>query len=420
MKVFKFGGASINSIERIQNVAKIISSFDEPLIIVVSALGKNTNALEEAIGLVSSNKPKAIELLAQIRDNHLQMAESLNNGMASSFQDKINDFYTQTVDFIENVKPGTEEDFIYDQIICLGELMSTKLLSQYLFSLDMDNKWVDVRNWIVTDNTYRDAKVCWDETAENINREVVPDKKGLRIITQGFIGRDKEGYTTSLGREGSDFTASIIAYCLNAEAVYIWKDVSGVLNADPRYFDEVTRIGHLSYRDAIEMTYYGAKVIHPKTIKPLQNKKIPLFVKSFLEPDAEGTIIKENLQYAFLPPVIVVKTKQVLMQIFSRDFSFITENNLSFIYDRFAKLKIKMNMIQNTAISFNVCFDYDEKKLQKLTKSLTGQFDIKSEMSLKLLTLRYYNDNIIQEMTVGKTILLEERIRNTAQFLMKD
>jgi aspartate kinase len=293
-------------------------------------------------------------------------------------------------------------------------------LSQYLFSLDMDNKWVDVRNWIVTDNTFRDAKVCWDETAENINREVVPDKKDLRIITQGFIGRDKEGYTTSLGREGSDFTASIIAYCLNAEAVYIWKDVSGVLNADPRYFDEVTRIGHLSYRDAIEMTYYGAKVIHPKTIKPLQNKKIPLFVKSFLEPDAEGTIIKENLQYAFLPPVIVVKTKQVLMQIFSRDFSFITENNLSFIYDRFAKLKIKMNMIQNTAISFNVCFDYDEKKLQKLTKSLTGQFDIKSEMSLKLLTLRYYNDNIIQEMTVGKTILLEERIRNTAQFLMKD
>jgi aspartate kinase len=420
MKVFKFGGASIESAARIQNVARIISSYDKPLIIVVSALGKNTNALEEVIARAKNNKPKALELLSAIRDNHLQIAESLQIGLVEKYKDAIQAHFVQIADFIASVKPDHDDDFVYDQIICLGELLSTKLLSEYLSSIEIENTWIDIRNWILTNNTYRDAKVCWDETSEQINRDIKPGEQNIMVVTQGFIGRNREGHVTSLGREGSDFTASILAYCLNAEGVYIWKDVTGVLNADPRYFDEVTRIGHLSYRDAIEMTYYGAKVIHPKTIKPLQNKKIPLFVKSFLEPNADGTIIKEGLQYSFLPPVIVIKTKQVLLQIYSRDFSFIAENNLSFIYDRFARLKMKMNIIQNTAISFNVCFDYDEKKLPLLVDSLSGQFDVKSEFGLKLLTLRYYNDSIIQEMTAGKTILLEERIRNTAQFLMRD
>lgn len=418
MKVFKFGGASVANAERIRNVGEIIRSYDEGLMVVISALGKTTNALENILDKAIDDPDSGKTAFEELISKHIEIANELNPDLLTEYSEFIKLIGDPVFNLLRQVT-DKGYDFVYDQIVSAGELLSTNLISQYFKSEGMNTEWVDARKWIKTNKTYRDVRIQWGKTEDNIKSYIEAGNTSKVIITQGFIGSDDEGNTTTLGREGSDFTAAILGYCLDAEGVYIWKDVPGVMNADPRQFDDVTKIDFLSYRDAIEMSYYGMKVIHPKTIKPLQNKKIPLYVKSFFNPGQDGTLIKENISYSFIPPVIVIKRNQVLLNISTKDFSFIAEDNLSFIYEQFAKFRIKTNLIQNTAISLNVCFDFVQDKFDKLMGKLLPEYDITQDNPLILITLKYYNEDLIKELTKNKEIVLDERIRNTAQILVK-
>ena len=302
----------------------------------------------------------------------------------------------------------------------MGETISTKIISAYLNEIGILNKWVDARGLIQTDNTYREGKVDFELTEVLITSQITPILKTIDIVvTQGFIGGTSENFTTTLGREGSDYTASIIAYCLNAESVTIWKDVPGVLNADPKWFNKTKKIDQLSYQDAIELTYYGATVIHPKTIKPLQNKNIPLFVKSFLHPKEVGSVIKDGENRLNIPSYIF-KINQVLISIQPKDFSFIAEDNLSDIFEVFARCSVKINLMQLSAISFSVCCDHDVIKINNLVNELQQTFKVLYNSNLELMTVRYYTPEIIESLTKNKIILLEQRSRFTVQMVMKN
>ncbi len=419
MKVFKFGGASIKHAEAIHNIKDIIESFSEDLVIVISASGKTTNALEQVVDTATRDKQGAFQQLQEILNQHLQLAKGLG--------DKVGDAYAEQLPaLIESVEPYLKQadalpyDQLYDQVVSLGELLSTKLVSLYLNQHGVTNQWMDIRPIIRTDDNFRDGRVDWQLTTAAVQEQLLPHLNQQHVITQGFLGGTGNGLTTTLGREGSDYTASILAYCLPAEAVMIWKDVPGVLNADPRYFESVTKIDYLSYKDAIEMTYFGAKVIHPKTIQPLQKKKIPLYVKSFIEPKGEGTIIKDQSEFSFIPPMIVVKPNQVLLQLSTLDYSFIAEDHLSYIYDQFARSKVKMNLVQNSAISLRISFDRDERKLNRLLEGLDAKFEVRHDFPLKMITLRYYNEDLLHQMKQSGQVILEERMRNTAQLLLKE
>ena len=420
MKVFKFGGASVKDAAAIRNVKDIISKYkDDKLVVVISATGKTTNALEEVVNAFYQRKDNAYELLDEVRQSHYNIIDELFEGDTAHIKKGIDD----SLFHVEVILKGLvmeNFDFLYDQVVSAGELISTKIVSAYLNETGIENEWIDARSVVRTDNTYREAKIDWNYTVAKANSIIAPIVENKIVITQGFIGGTPENFTTTLGREGSDFTASILAYCLDAEGVYIWKDVPGVLNADPRVFSSVSKLDFLSYRDAIEMTYYGAKVIHPKTIKPLQNKGIPLYVRSFINPDVEGTQIKANLEYSFLPPVIVIKNNQIQLYISTKDFSFIAEENLSFIYSLFAQYRIKINLMQNTAISFTVCFDNDPAKLKRLLDDLQKDYVTEKLENLKLITIKHFNDNIMNELKSGSEVLLEERMKDTAQLLLKE
>lgn len=417
MKVFKFGGASIRDAAAIQHVATIVRSFDRPLVVVISAMGKTTNALEQVVEGAFSGYGTSNGLQA-ILENHEAVLAELDPALLALYRPATEPFIQRTLRYLER---GTDLpfDLVYDQVVSLGELLSTTLVSLYLNHTGLANTWLDIRDIIRTDNTYRDGRVDWAFTERKVTDKVRPmlAKDGL-VVTQGFLGSTIEGQTTTLGREGSDYTASILAYCLSAESVMVWKDVPGVLNADPRFFERATKIDHLSYHDAIEMTYYGAKVIHPKTIQPLQRKKIPLHVRSFILPEGSGTVISDLHEPGFVPPMIVVKPNQVMYTLSTPDFSFIAEDHLSYIYEQFARARVKMNLVQNSAISLRVCFDQDERKQGPLRQALEARFEVKEDTPLKLLTLRYYNDDLLAQMKQGGQVLLEERSRNTAQLLL--
>lgn len=419
MKIFKFGGASILSAERIINVVDIIRSFSEDkLVIVVSAAGKTTNELEKVVEMWLSGDSGLGKQVDKIKAFHFQILESLyQKGELKEAKEKLNEQF-HILSSILNKKSEGNYDFCYDQVVSMGEIISTKMLHHYMQKMGIVAEWLDARNLIATDDTYREARIDWDNTSQQIRNKISQLSDHSLFLTQGFIGGYKNS-TTTLGREGSDFTASIFGYVLDVEGVYIWKDVAGVLNADPTKFEQVVKIDTLSYRDAIEMTYYGAKVIHPKTIKPLQNKGIPLYVRSFFYPKESGTTIRDQVSVNFVPPVIVNKDDQVLLYLSTKDFSFIAEENLSTIYNLFAKGKIKINMMQNTAISFTVCFDYDEKKLSGLIAALENDYITDWQKGLKLITVKYYNDTLINELKIGNEVILEEKIRNTAQLLMR-
>lgn len=418
MKVFKFGGASIKDASSIIHIKDIIASFEEDLIIVVSASGKTTNALEAVTELAYQDTLKAKQALQDVTNHHLAIAKGLGQSVADRYANAILPFISIVDKYITKAS-SLPYDQLYDQIVSLGEMLSTTLVSLYLNQQGATNTWLDIRQVITTDDNYNDARVDWKATVQSAQTAIMPLLQQQHVITQGFLGANREGFTTTLGREGSDYTASILAYCLGAEAVMIWKDVPGVLNADPRYFETVTKIDYLSYKDAIEMTYFGAKVIHPKTIQPLQKKKIPLYVKSFLAPKDEGTVIKDHPDFAFIPPMIVVKPNQVLLQLSTRDYSFIAEEHLSFIYDQFAQAKVKINLVQHTAISLRISFDRNERKLAQLITGLGNRFDLTEDFPLKMITLRYYNDDLLQQMKREGQVVLEERMRNTAQLLLK-
>ena len=415
MNVFKFGGASINSIERIENVGKIIKSFgSKKNLIIISAMGKTTNALEKVVdAFFAGNQKEALDLFEAIKNEHNYVLQQLIKKESSS----LKDFYTE-IEWLLHDKPVRAYDYYYDQIVCCGELLSTALVSAYFNEIEITNNWVDVRDILRTDNNFRDAIVDWDFTKTKITETIVPlfEKTNL-VLTQGFIGATDENESTTLGREGSDYSAAIFANMLNAKSLTIWKDVEGVMNADPKEFADAQIINYLSYNEVIEMAYYGAQVIHPKTIKPLQNKQIPLYVKCFLNKDLPGTTIDNKVAHN-LPPIIVVKQQQVLLQLSSKDFSFVGEAYVSKLYELFAALKIKPNLTQNGAISILCCLDDKPDKIEKLALSAAEYFDVLVEKNLTLLTIRYYSKEKFDELTKDKKILLTQQTTETIQALL--
>lgn len=418
MLVFKFGGASVKDAAGVKNLANVVSKYsNDQLLIVVSAMGKTTNALEKLTHAYASQTDDLHAIYDEIKQYHYGIITGLFDEGDPVFDDVSNTFVE--IDWMIEDEPHDDYDFIYDQIVSVGELVSTRIVSAYLNKVGLKSQWLDVRGYILTDNTYREGTVQWDKTRESIGKDIPALLQKSIVVTQGFLGGTSENFTTTLGREGSDYTASIFASSLGAESVTTWKDVPGILNADPKYFADTVKFDELTYSEAIEMTYYGATVIHPKTIKPLQNAKIPLLVKSFVDPEAPGTIIKETASTVFEKPVIILKQNQVLVSIATKDYSFVTEDHLSDIFGIFAANNIKVNTMQTSALSFSVCFDHKEDKLDKLLAALSANYKPKYNTGLKLITTRHYNSRTIRELTAGKTVLLEQVSRNTAQLVVK-
>ncbi|RMF22126.1 MAG: aspartate kinase [Bacteroidetes bacterium] len=420
VKVFKFGGSSVKDAESIRNVAAILQRYaDEPLVVVVSAMGKTTNALEEVIAAHARRNGAALSLLEQIKAWHYGIARELFGADEELFK-TLHDAFVE-VEWVLEEEPHDNYDFMYDQIIGVGEMVSSRILWAYLNKQGLKTHWLDARDVIITDDIFREGWVQWPETVANARRLVPPLlEQGGFVLTQGFIGRTTENFTTTLGREGSDYTAAIFSYCLDAESMTIWKDVPGVLTGDPRIFDNVVKLDRLSYREAIEMTYYGAKVIHPKTIKPLQNKSIPLYVKSFLDPDGSGTYIGGDVEDHY-PPMVAIESNQALINIATRDFSFVAEHHMSYLFNKIAELRLQVNMMQNTAISFAVCVNNVDDKVERFVKSIEKDFRVTVDNeNLELITVRHYQNDLLESLRSGKIILLEERIRNTVQMVVKD
>ena len=417
MKVFKFGGASIKDANSIKNVANIIkNNLAENPLIIISAAGKTTNALEKVVNEYFNNSGNAYAALEYVKTEHNRIVEELFETKNDALQAEINDMFVD-IEWVLEESPSENYDQIYDQIVCLGELLSTKIVSAYLNKIGIKNTWLDVRDCILTDNNYRDANLDWEETERRIQKIVSSLAKNGLVITQGFLGNTTENFTTTLGREGSDYTAAIFSYCLNTNSMTIWKDVPGVLNADPRIFPNATLLKEISYSEAIEMTYYGAQVIHPKTLQPLKSKKIPLYVKSFLNPEQDGTLVSEKEPGSY-PPVFVVKENQALLNFYSKSFYFVDELKFSKLFDAFAKHRIKVNMTQNTALSFSVCVNNEERKIKTLCDELDSEYNIEIISELKLLTIRYGNEAITDNFTKGRKIYLEEHIRSNVQIIM--
>ncbi len=420
MKVYKFGGASINSIDRIKNVGSIIaSSQGEKLLIIISAMGKTTNALEKvAEAFFSGRKDDALNLFQTIKQQHLDTLKYLTVTGWQAAEKHLKDFFTE-VEWLLHDKPVRQYDYYYDQIVCSGELMSTAMVSHYLNERGIRNTWLDVRDIIRTDDNFRDAGIDWDYTSQRIGEDV--QNAFLQtdiIITQGFIGSTDENESTTLGREGSDYSAAIFANLLPGESVTIWKDVEAVMSADPKKYPDASIIPALSFLEVIEMAYYGAQVIHPKTIKPLQNKNIPLYVKSFIDPSLPGTSIS-GMNPRNLPPIIVDKPGQVLITFRSRDFSFVEDKPVEELHQVFHQIRIKPNVSQNTAISLLCCFDDHPEKIDQLASAASEIFDVELERNLRLLTIRHYTEDSIDQLTAGKTIVLEQKTPQTVQIIMR-
>ena len=405
MQIFKFGGASVKDAESVKNLIKVLKTvgYDNTLV-VVSAMGKTTNALEKVIDNYFNNKKELQSSIQEVKKYHnailLDLFENENHPVIS----KISDFFNELSIFFDRNK-SPDYNFVYDQVVGFGELVSTTIISHYLEKIGINNNWLDVRNYIKTDNYYRNAKVNWETTQTLISKKV---KKNVLNITQGFLGSDANNFTTTLSREGSDYTAAIFAYCLNAESVTIWKDVPGILNADPRYFENAQLLNQISYREAIELAFYGASVIHPKTLQPLQRKEIPLFVKSFLNPKNEGTCVGKGKDLEPETPCFIVRKNQVLISLSSLDFSFIVEENISEIFNLLHLYKMKVDVIQNSAISFSVCVDNNYNNLEKLLLHLKAKFKVTHHDNVSLYTIRHYDQKSIQGLEKNKTVLLKQ------------
>jgi aspartate kinase len=424
MRVFKFGGASVKNAEAVKNVASIMKRFPgEDVIVVVSAMGKTTNALETLVDAFFYGKGDAVQKLEEIKKYHFDIIEQLFPDKSHPVYNEISNTFVE-LDWAIEDEPTHAYNHEYDQVVSVGEIISSKIVSAYLNEAGVNNKWWDVRDLIRTDNTYREGKVDWDLTQSLVEKVLLPhfkdrNEKSRVVVTQGFLGGTSENFTTTLGREGSDYTAAILAYTAGGQDVTIWKDVPGVLNADPKWFDETQKIDQLSYHDAIELAYYGATVIHPKTIKPLQNKKIPLYVKSFLQPEKPGTVIND-VQQPLPVPSFIFKINQILISISPKDFSFIVEENLGSIFRLFHELQVKANVMHNSAISFSVSMDHDPRKTPELIRILQNDFRVLYNENLELITIRHYDQATIDRVTVGKEILLEQKSRHTVQLVVRN
>ena len=416
MKIFKFGGASVKDAEGIKNVVHVLNTVGfQDTLLVVSAMGKTTNAFEVVVKNYFNNKKELLSSIQEIKKYHNSILLDLFDNENHSVFKQVSKLFTElTVFFDHNKSP--DYDFVYDQVVSYGELLSTTIVSAYMEAVGLKNTWLDVRDLIKTDNYYRNAKVDWDLTQERISKKI--NRKTLNI-TQGFLGSDANNFTTTLGREGSDYTSAILAYCLNAESVTIWKDVPGVLNADPRYFENAQLVHQLSYREAIELAFYGASVIHPKTLQPLQRKEIPLYVKSFVNPGQPGTRVGKGIKIKPQIPCYIVKKNLVLVSLSSLDFSYIVEDNISDIFKLLHLYKMKVDVIQNSAISFSVCFDNNYNHLEKLLQHLMAKFKVTCYENVSLYTIRHYTEEAIQQIEKDKTVLLKQLTQETVQVVTK-
>ena len=416
MKIFKFGGASVSTVERIKNVADIIKKHEgEQLLIIVSAMGKTTNALEKVVdAFFQDKKDEALHLFEAIKEQHLEMYQQLLATTGSS----LSEFFTE-IEWLLHDKPVRTYDYYYDQIVCIGELLSSSIVGNYLTAIGIANSWVDVRDIIRTDNNFRDAMIDWEVSAQKTEHIIKPLFTTYNIVlSQGFIGATDENESTTLGREGSDYTAAVFASLLDAENLTIWKDVQGVMSADPKLYKEAQWIKELNYKEVIEMAYYGAQVIHPKTIKPLQNKNIPLYVRSFLTPDEEGTCI-HKMAIGGLPPIIVYKANQALVQLASREYSFIGEGLTIEAYRIFESLKFKPNLTQMAAISLSCVVDAHPEKLEAFASKASETFDVSVYKDLLLLTVRHYTKEVVESLAAGDTIILQQQTPETIQMLLE-
>jgi aspartate kinase len=416
MRIFKFGGASVKDAGSIKNVVKVLKEVGhDNTLVVFSAMGKMTNAMEAIVNAYFENKTAIASSVQEVIDyHHAILGDLFPNNQHPVFK-KVKTLFDEVEGFLVwNKSPNY--NFVYDQVVGYGELVSTTIISEYLKEVGIKNNWLDVRNLIKTDDSYRDTVVDWDSTQEKMLHGV--DRKVLHI-TQGFLGSDKNNFTTTLGREGSDYTAAIFAYCLNANSVTIWKDVPGVLNADPRYFKETHLLNNISYREAIELAFYGASVIHPKTLQPLQRKEIALHVKSFIHPKNDGTTVGKGVGIEPKMPCFIVKKNQVLMKLSSLDFSFIVEDSISELFKMFHDYKMKVDLIQNSAISFSVCVDNKFGRLDELLNNLKSRFKVVYQEDVSLYTIRHFDSKAIESLLNGHEVLLEQRGKETVQFVIK-
>ncbi|TYB78531.1 aspartate kinase [Bizionia myxarmorum] len=414
MQVFKFGGASIKDAEGVKNLVTVLkeTGYDDTLI-VISAMGKMTNAIEIVIGNYFDNQPELQSSLQDVRKFHNEILMDLFPDENHPIFKKVSHLFDELMAFFNRNK-SPDYNFVYDQAIGYGELASSAIVSAYLNQVGFENNWMDVREFIKTDSYYRRANVNWLDTQTQISTNF---NKSKLHVTQGFLGSDAHNFTTTLGREGSDYTAAILAYCLNAESVTIWKDVPGVLNADPRYFENAQLLNNISYREAIELAFYGASVIHPKTLQPLQRKEIPLFVKSFLNPKNAGTRVGKGIGIEPKVPCFILKRNQVLISLSSLDFSYIVEENISDIFNLLHLYKMKVDVIQNSAISFSVCVEDIYKNLDKLLQHLKAKFKVTCHENVSLYTIRHYNDEAVAKLELGKTVLMKQLAQETMQMI---
>ncbi len=419
MKVFKFGGASVNSADAVRNMAHIVQNHLEsaPLVVVVSAMGKTTNLLEKLVpGITTGDERKALR--QQLEDYHLGIVKSLIPN-EKSIIDNVNNLLHQLDSTIATLQSDSEHyNYNYDQVVSFGELISTTIIAHYLNHLGINTLWEDARQCIVTDNHHREGRVDWESTRGECWR-LKDNAIGYQVVVlQGFIGATSDLKTTTLGREGSDYSAAILAYCLDAESVTIWKDVPGFLNADPKFFTDTVKIGQIPYNEAIELAYYGASVIHPKTVKPIQNKGIPLYIRSFITPDAEGSSIGDYKTIVPETPLYIFKNNQILLSILPRDYSFIAEDNLQVIFGILSKIGIRVNLMQNSALSFSICIDNNPQLVTPLIEELKSMFRVRYNENLQLITIRYYTQEVIDRIVANRPILLEQRSRTTEQLIV--
>jgi len=417
MRIFKFGGASVKDADGVKNVLNVLQQVGhEDVLLVISAMGKTTNAFELVIKNYFDKSNELQSSIQDIKKYHnqilLELFEDENNAVFAA----VNALFADLDYFLSHNK-SPNYNFVYDQVVSFGEILSTTIVSHYFNFRGLKNNWLDVRNFIKTDSTYRDANVDWEQTQQLISKNV---KKKALHITQGFLGSDENSFTTTLGREGSDYTAAIFAYCLSAESVTIWKDVPGVLNADPRYFENAVLLNQISYREAIELAFYGATVIHPKTLQPLQKKEIPLFVKSFVNPLLPGTSVAKGEALEPKVPCFIVKKNQLLISLSSIDFNFIMEENISEIFLLFHQYKMKVSLIQNSAISFSVCIEDKFGNFNDLKNILSKKFKVSYNENVSLYTIRHFTKEASEMVEKDKLVLLKQISRETMQIVTKE
>ncbi|RLD43846.1 MAG: aspartate kinase [Bacteroidetes bacterium] len=420
MKVFKFGGASVKSAEAVRNVAEILSLYNsEKIMVVISAMAKTTNALENLLKTFIENSSQKIEIFNEIKQFHIDVLNKLIPATDKEAFIKLNKHF-DNLERIINSETTAKKSEYYAEIVGFGELFSTHIVYSYLKNKSFSCDWKKATDYIITDDNIGEANVKWEIITRKISEELKPCFNNNNIIiSQGFISKSENGKPTTLGREGSDYSAAIFAYGLDAEDITIWKDVPGLLNADPKYFENTQRIGTISYKETIELAYYGASIIHPKTIQPLQNKKIPLYIKSFLNPTYEGTTIQFRTYSDSLIPSFIFKKEQVLISISASDFSFIAEQNLSNIFQLISKFGLKTNMMQNSAISFSIIMDNKGPAMLDFIAELQKEFKVRYNEHLELITIRNYNQQIINDLIGSRKVYLEQKNRTTVQLLVK-